>query len=313
MPAVNATATSAPAFVVRAGKFGFEVHNNSDTTVLLRIGAAVATSGATMGLPLKPGASRAVCFKTPLNQDITVMAIHAGSGDKQLIYEELTRATESISGTTNTAELTLLGTDVQLGAVEIKDGASDTRAKVVAANTEAAAGDTALVTAQRPSEVVLGKVVGVSAIVTSAVVFTDTNARATGDYCGTDTTPQAFANAVRVSGGTGVIKSLRITDYTTTAAVAMELWLFSATFTAPADNAAWTVTDAEALTCLGVIPIATDKWYASGANKVFSDDTLGLVIKPAATSLFYALVARGTTPAWTTAAGLQLALGILQD
>ncbi len=162
-------------------------------------------------------------------------------------------------------------------------------------------------------EAVIGKVVGVSALVTSAVVFTDTNARATGDYCGTDTAPQSFANAVRVSGGTGIIKSVRITDYTTTAAVDMELWLFSATFTAPADNAAWTVSDAEALTCLGVIPLPASKWYASGANKVFSDDTLGLVIKPAATSLFYALVARGTTPAWTTAAGLQLALGILQD
>ena len=162
-------------------------------------------------------------------------------------------------------------------------------------------------------EAVIGKTVGVSTIVTSAVVFTDTNARATGDYCGTDTTPQSFANAVRVSGGTGVIKSVRITDYTTTAAVDLELWLFSATFTAPADNAAWTISDAEALTCLGVIPLPADKWYASGANKVFSDDTLGMVIKPAATSLFYAIVARGTTPAWTTAAGLQLALGILQD
>jgi len=158
-----------------------------------------------------------------------------------------------------------------------------------------------------------GNVGGFTAYSTSAVVFTDTNARATGDYCGTDTIPQAFTSVVRTSGGTGIIKSIAITDYTTTAAVALELWLFSATVTIPADNAAWTITDAHALTCLGVIPIATSKWYASAANKIYFDDTLSVVIKPAATSLFYAIIARGTTPAWTTAAGLQISLGIIQD
>lgn len=154
---------------------------------------------------------------------------------------------------------------------------------------------------------------GFSNILTTSVVFTDTNARATGDYCGTDTTPQAFANIVRGNGGTGIIKSIRITDYTTTTAVALELWIFSQTFIAPADNAAWTITDAMADTCLGVIPIVTTKWYASAANKIYSDDTLNIIIKPSVTSLFYAIVARGTTPAWTTAVGLSIGLGVIQD
>lgn len=197
--------------------------------------------------------------------------------------------------------------DTVLTITELRPQARDNREVLLAKIAHALGGG-----ATAGSEAIV-KSVGISSVVSSAVVFTDTNARATGDYCGTDTAPQAFASAVRVSGGTGVVKSITITDYTTTAAVALELWLFSATFTAPADNAAWTVTDAHALTCLGVIPIATDKWYASGANKVYSDDTLSLVIKPAATSLYYAIVARGTTPAWTTAAGLQISLGILQD
>lgn len=159
------------------------------------------------------------------------------------------------------------------------------------------------------------RAVGVSARVTSTPVLSVGGAAATGDYVGTTTTPQAFENVVRVAGGTGVIKSITITDKLTTAQVAMELWLFSATFTAPTDNAAWSISDADQLNCLGVIPIATDKWYANAAGQVYSDDTLGLVIQPAATSLFYALVARGTTPAWASGAGgsLQISLGILQD
>lgn len=159
------------------------------------------------------------------------------------------------------------------------------------------------------------KSVGITARVTDTPVLSVGGAAADGDYVGPSTTPASFANAVRVSGGTGVIKSITITDKLTDAAVALELWLFSATFTAPTDNEAWAITDAEQLTCLGVIPIATDKWYANGNGKVYSDDTLALVIKPAATSLFYALVARGTTPAWASGAGgsLQISLGILQD
>jgi membrane-bound inhibitor of C-type lysozyme len=158
----------------------------------------------------------------------------------------------------------------------------------------------------------LGSIGGNTAFVTSTPVMSVAGAYATGDYIGTTTTPQAFANAVRTTAGTGIIKSIAITDKNTTAAVALELWVFSATFVAPTDNAAWAITDAENLLCMGVIPIATTKWYASSNNKAFSDDTINLVIKPAATSLFYALVARGTTPSWTSG-DLQITLGILND
>jgi hypothetical protein len=133
----------------------------------------------------------------------------------------------------------------------------------------------------------------------------------TGDYIGQTTTPESFSGAVRTTAGSAIVTSLTIADKQATAAVAMELWLFSATFTAPTDNAAWAISDAEALTCVGVIPITTDRWFASSNNKVYSDNNLGLVVKCAATSLFYALVARGTTPTWS-AGDLQLTLGITQ-
>ena len=161
-------------------------------------------------------------------------------------------------------------------------------------------------------EAVIGKTVGVSARPSSTPTLSVGGAAATGDYVGTSTTPQAFANAVRVSAGTGVVKSITITDKLATAAVDMELWLFSATFTAPTDNAAWAISDADQLNCVGVIELDSAKWYANSNGKVFTDHTLGLVIGCAATSLFYALVARGTTPAWATG-DLQITIGILQD
>lgn len=153
---------------------------------------------------------------------------------------------------------------------------------------------------------------GTTALSVSTVTFSVGGAGATGDYMGTSTSPQSFSNAVRLSGGTGIIKSISIVDKLTTAAVDLELWLYSATFTAPTDNAAWTISDTDALNFLGVIKITGSDWVASAANKAYSDDTISLAIKPAVTSLFYALVARGTTPAWTTG-DVQMTLGILLD
>lgn len=137
---------------------------------------------------------------------------------------------------------------------------------------------------------------------------------ATGDYIGQSATPESFSLATlpTANPARAVISSLVINDKTTTAAVALELWLFSATFTAPTDNGAWDITDAHASTCVGVIPITTDRWFASSSNKVYSDYGISLLVKTSAGSLFFALVARGTTPTWA-AGDLQISLGFLGD
>lgn len=154
---------------------------------------------------------------------------------------------------------------------------------------------------------------GETDVVTSTVTMSVAGAYVTGDYIGTSTTPQCFPTAVRQLSTTGIIKSIRITDKSVTAAVAMELWIFNDTFVAPTDNAAWAITDTEANTCLAVIPISTTKWYASSNNKVYFDDTLATTIKlTASKNLYYALVARGSTPTWATG-DLTIGLGILQD
>ena len=53
-----------------------------------------------------------------------------------------------------------------------------------------------------------------------------------------------FANAARVSAGSGVIKDVILIDDAGQDAI-MELWLFSQTFTAMSDNAAWAPSEAE--------------------------------------------------------------------
>ncbi len=152
---------------------------------------------------------------------------------------------------------------------------------------------------------------GVMEVVTVTPTLTVAGSYVTGDYIGQSVTPEFFATGVVKAGGEAIVKSVVITDKTVTAAVAMELWLFSTTFTAPTDNGAWDVTDAFALNCVGVIPLTTDRWFASSSNKVYSDDRLGLMVECLNQSLYFALVARGSTPSWA-AGDLQISLGLLQ-
>lgn len=156
------------------------------------------------------------------------------------------------------------------------------------------------------------RAVGVSDVIRVTPTFSVGGAGATGDYQGKSTTPEFFTRVARRDGFPAIIKSLVITDKTTTAAVAMELWLFESAFTAPTDNAAWSISDADQLKCVGVLELAANRWYANALGKVFSDDRFCLPLKPSARDLYFALVARGATPAWATG-DLQLSLGVLQD
>lgn len=162
------------------------------------------------------------------------------------------------------------------------------------------------------STVTTGNVGGFTSMSTTSLVMSVAGAYATGDYMGTSTTPQTFTNVTRSAGSSAIIKGVRIVDKITTTNVAMELWIFSATFTAPTDNAAWAITDAEALTFVGIIYIDPTKWYATSNNQVYYDDSFSIPTKPATTTLYYALVARGTTPSFTSG-DLSITIGILQD
>lgn len=129
-----------------------------------------------------------------------------------------------------------------------------------------------------------------------------------GDYVGTSATPWTWANAVRISGGTGILESVVLVDKALQS-VACELWLFDRTLTVPNDSAAWNLSDADALNCIGIIDLSS--YRASTLNSVCTVSGLGLAFKCNGTDLFGALVTRGA-PAYATG-DLLIALTILQD
>ena len=119
-----------------------------------------------------------------------------------------------------------------------------------------------------------------------------------------------FANAVRNSGGGGVVKDMIILDDAGQDA-ALELWLFSETFTAIADNAAFDISQADLRNLVAIVSTADGAYYASGtesAARVEASQRYDL----AGTSLFGQLVTRGT-PTYTATDDISVILGLLVD
>ena len=156
----------------------------------------------------------------------------------------------------------------------------------------------------------LGAIGGHTTIVTVTPTLTVHATYAADDYVGTSADDMAFAVG-RVAAGTGTIISATLIDYALQS-VAAELWLFSTTVTAPDDSAPWSISDADALKCIGVIPFST--YYASALNSI-SMGSVGLgipfVCGAASQNIFGCLVTRGAP---TYADGdVSIRLGVLQD
>ena len=156
----------------------------------------------------------------------------------------------------------------------------------------------------------VGQVGGNAITITVNPVLTVAGAYAAGDFVGTSATALVFANAARVAGGSGVIKSAMLIDAALQSA-ACELWLFDTAVTPPNDNAAWTISDADAATCIGVIPFTT--YYASALNSVANGivPNGGIGFSAVATTIWGCIVTRGA-PTYASL-NLTLRLSIMQD
>lgn len=121
-----------------------------------------------------------------------------------------------------------------------------------------------------------------------------------------------FANASRISTGGGILESVTIVDKDQEMA-AMDLVLFSATIAGTVtDNAAFDPDDATLLNCVASIPILTGDYADFNDNSVAFRSGLGVAYTCAATSLFGALVARGT-PTYTGTSDIVVTLGVLPN
>jgi hypothetical protein len=132
-------------------------------------------------------------------------------------------------------------------------------------------------------------------------------AYASGDVIGGMLT---FPNVFRDVGAGAMLHSLTISDASVQSA-SLELWLFNGTVAPAADNAAHSITDAEAATCVAIVPTGT--YYASALNSVSVKASIGLsMVGAAATSLYGILVSRGA-PTYAGTADLSIRLVVIQD
>jgi hypothetical protein len=132
------------------------------------------------------------------------------------------------------------------------------------------------------------------------------------DFVGTDDVPITFASVVRLNAGTGRVVDATLYDYVPSS-VAAELWLFEATITAPKDSAAWAISDAHSLLCIGIVEF--NRYYTSANNSVSNGEmkngSIGFTCGAGSRSLFGCLVTRGA-PAYTNGL-VSVRIGVAQD
>ncbi len=229
---------------------------------------------------------------------------------------------------TRTSEnVALITGDIEIGAVELKDGTTDARGTVNAANTaRTTATTTVVVQTVDEAGLVLGRDAVNTARTTStkaapsinvradgsvdgtpvriSAAFTrpnDTNTYAAGDVVSDSTsapTVMTFTGAARAAAKPGTIVSALLFDSANVAVKgSFELWLFDVTVTPDNDNAVFTPTDAEMLTLVRVIPFTLsyvgDATSGAGGNATY----VGTLSEPinfnsASGNLFGVLVVR---------------------
>lgn len=117
-----------------------------------------------------------------------------------------------------------------------------------------------------------------------------------------------FANAARLSGGSGLVQAITVMCKTPALVPALDLYLFNQTFTATSDNAAFAPSDGDMANCIGVIPISA--WAAETASSLNSIATrfpLAFPFLLTGTSLFGQLVTR---TAFTAAGTTDFVIGL---
>lgn|GEM_PF-1663602 len=183
---------------------------------------------------------------------------------------------------------------------------ADAPAKVVQVGGVDSAGDLRPLTINTDGSSI---VVGNSGAV-AVTLSLDTSAYGAGDLLA-DT--QEVANAMRVAAGTGGIHSIVLNDKDDQGA---ELYLvfLSANVSLGTENSAPSITDANADSILGIVPVYTSDWVDLGGCRIATLTNVGLVVKAAtgSTSLYIAAVNGAGTPTYS-AAGITMRLGLWRD
>lgn len=137
----------------------------------------------------------------------------------------------------------------------------------------------------------------------------DTSAYTAGDVL-FDTT--AIATAVRVSGGSAVLRSLTLIDKDDNTAAQIDLVFLSANVSLGTVNAAPSITDANATKILAIVPVPSANFIDVTGSKVATVAGLDVRLTPdTGTTIYVAAIARGTPT--QTLLGIVLNLQLQQE
>jgi len=136
---------------------------------------------------------------------------------------------------------------------------------------------------------------------TSAGLTTATTNYASGDTVGTLFT---IANAGRITNGGGMITGITLVD-AADVLVAIDVVIFDSTVTLAADNAAFAISDADALKIVSIVPLSGS--IDIGSNRVGLGQNIAIpYVCNGGTSLYAALICRATMTFFTATTDLQL-------
>jgi len=138
----------------------------------------------------------------------------------------------------------------------------------------------------------------------------DTSAFASGDVIA-DT--QVLAACVRANDEAGVLHSLVLIDGDDQGA-AFDVYILSSNVAMGTENSAPSISDANAASILGIVPVTTADWKDLGGVRVALLKNLGIPVKPASgTDDLYVAIVNGTGTPTYTASGIVGRFGILCD
>lgn len=260
------------------------------------------------GAPVTLAASASARFDLDVSGLYSVRVSASAAADSAVVT---IYASGAAAGAANN-NVTLTTGDIEIGAVEIKNGADDTRAKVAAASTLPVATDTALIVTQRDALPAGTNAIGVVAgtgytSVVSVTRTNDTNAYTGGDVIGTGTGASgAVLEFTSISAGTNAHiiitdADLRI-DVTAVPSgmTSFRLHLYTATMgSALGDNAVWDLPSGDRASYLGYIDLGTPVAVGVVVHTLFVQVSgVNKKVKTATSSLFGYLVSNGGyTPA----------------
>ena len=142
------------------------------------------------------------------------------------------------------------------------------------------------------SELHIGEVGAKTIQVDMIPIITGGGAYISGDYVGESAAYTSIPGCSRVLGGTGVIKSAILIDKAKQS-LPLEVWIFDAPFTPPADNAPWSISDADAQGLIGILEFSS--YFATALNSISQVHfpLIGFKCKAGVNSLYMAMVTRG--------------------